>query len=127
MPIRIDATSWAKRVLLRLSFLEDDRWFADFESRFAAHLKYPFAQCEFSLLCKPRRMTPKPVSTLRFNFESRKWQMLIYNGNDYAVKKLVFSAESPAILLADLADRWKIENLGSFRLEVAGTTQMQLL
>lgn len=126
-PIKMDAASWARAVVLRLSFLVDDPLVSEVESHFVAHLKYPFTQCEFSLLCKPKRKSPKPISTIRYNFETRMWKLSVYDGNDYAVKKAMFPAESPGILLAALSDRWRIENLRSFRLEVDGTSQMKLL
>src|SRR2546425_7283045 len=112
-PIRMNATSWAKTALLRLSFLEDDPLFSELESLFAAHLRYPFTQCEFSLLCKPKRKSRKPISTVRFSFEARKWKLSVYDENDYAVKKVMFLAESPEILLAELSDYWRIEDLRS--------------
>lgn len=132
-PIKMDSTSWAKAVVLRLSFLEDDPLFSKFEPRFAAHLKYPFTQCEFSLLCKPTRKSririksPKPISTIRFNFEAQMWKLSVYDDNDYAVKKAIFPAESPDILFAALANHWRIENLRAFPLQVDGASQMKLL
>lgn len=126
-PIKMDATCCARSVALRLSFLEDDPLFSQLESRFVAHLKYPFAQCELSLLCKPKGKPPKPISTTRINFETRMWKLSVFDDNDYAVESVMFSAESPEILLSALSDRWRIENLDSFRFEVDGTTQMRLL
>ena len=125
--IKMDATSWAKAVVMPLSFLGDDPSVSGLEAHFVAHLKYPFTQCEFSLLCKPRRKSPKPISSIRFDFEARVWKLSVYDGNDYAVEKAMFAAESPGILLAALSDHWRIENLRSFCLEVGGTSQMKLL
>jgi hypothetical protein len=91
-PIRMGPTSWAKSVVLRLSFLEDDPLCSEFDSRFMAHLKHPFTQCEFSLLCKPKRKSSKPISTIRFHFSEGRWKLSVYDDNDYAVPRTLFAA-----------------------------------
>src|SRR5438067_1236818 len=83
---QIDATSAPRAIEFPLSFVEADPLFSDFESRFAGYVRYPFTQCEFSLLCKQKRKMQKPISTVRFDFEKQKWKMAVYNDNEYAVE-----------------------------------------
>jgi hypothetical protein len=126
-PFRIEPASLAKSVALPLVFLEDDPVFSKYGSRFAAHLRFPFTHCRFTLQCKPRGKSPKRISSVRFDDETRAWKLFVYDDNDYAVKKAFFAAESPAILLAALTSHWCIENLRLLRLEVDGANQMKLL
>jgi len=131
--ILIEPHSFAKHMSLELSFMnDDDPVFPGFSAKFTAHIRHPFEQCEFALLCKPtqkapiRIKSPRPISTAQFDFAARKWQLFVYDDHDYATRKSSFTAESPDILLEALSHYWHINDLNRFRLDIVGPNQMKL-
>jgi hypothetical protein len=125
-PAKVGVDSAAQIVRLELSCEERDPLFSKYESSFAAHLRYPFTHCGFSLDCKQKRKAQRPLSTVRFDFSTDKWRLCVYDQNDYSVEKETFHPKSPDVLLEMLGHRWHIENLHEFVVEIEGANQMKL-